>query len=214
MSRTIAPEVPASAPDLCPLDFTQSMARLCHDITERHEAFAHIDISRVAICFTQTRSRTLHGLQAKLTPMRFEDGSLTTTRRGKQYTIQRLMLGKREMSYILTFYLPRFFDQSFSEKFITILHELYHISPLFNGDIRRFSGRCHVHTESQHEYDEKMAEFAREYLKMNPPAHLYDFLKMDYDEIVEQYGGVMGLQVPIPKLIPLEVRPAMPAKVA
>jgi predicted metallopeptidase len=187
-----------------PFDFTQAMARLCHDISDRHEAFAHIDVSRIAICFSQARSRALHGLQAKLTPMRFEGGELTCRKRGRTWTVQRLFVGKREMSYILTFYLPRFLDQSFQEKFVTILHELYHVSPLFDGDIRRFGGRYHVHSASQRDYDGQMEVYAREYLSMNPPAELYRFLKLDFRGILERHGGVIGLQVPIPKLIPLE----------
>jgi hypothetical protein len=118
--------------------------------------------------------------------------------------VQRLFVGRQEMLYILTFYLPRFLDQSFSEKFVTILHELYHISPLFDGDIRRFHGRYHVHSASQQEYDGQMDVFAREYLSSRPPVELYDFLKSDFRQILKQHGSVIGLQVPIPKLIPLE----------
>ncbi|WP_437194175.1 putative metallopeptidase [Planctomicrobium sp. SH527] len=187
-----------------PFDFTQAISNLCHDITERHEAFAHIDMSRVAVCFSQTRSRVLHGLQAKLTPMRFEGGSLECRRRGRKWTVQRLYMGKREMYYILTFYLPRFLDQSFTEKFITILHELYHISPNFDGDIRRFGGRYHVHSASQQDYDGQMEVFAREYLSSRPSEYLYDFLHQDFKSLFKQHGGVIGLQVPIPKLIPLD----------
>lgn len=186
-----------------PFDFTNAMYHLCEDITNRHEAFLHIDMSRVAVCFAQARSKVLHGLQAKLTPMRFENGSLTSMRNGQEWTVQRLHLNKREMFYILTFYLPRFLEQSFQEKFVTILHELYHISPEFNGDIRRFGGRCHVHTGSQREYDAQMDVFAREYLAMNPPGELHHFLKYDFRALHQHHGGVVGLQVPIPKLIPL-----------
>lgn len=192
-----------SAP-LGPFDFTRAMQLLCDDITNRHEAFLHIDMSEVAVCFAQTRSRVLHGLQAKLTPLRFEGGTLTTRRQGKSWTVQRLYLGKREMRYILTFYLPRFLDQTFTEKLVTILHELYHVSPRFDGDIRRFGGRCHVHTQSQREYDALMEQFAREYLQMRPPTELYEFLKSDFRTLQQRYGGVIGLQVPIPKLIPVD----------
>lgn len=187
-----------------PFDFTQAMTRLCLDLTDRHPDFLHIDMSRVAVCFSQTRSRVRHGLQAKLTPMRFAGGSLTCVRRDRSWTVQRLFIGRREMLYILTFYLPRFLDQSFSEKLITILHELYHISPEFNGDIRRFAGRCHVHTGSQQDYDRRMEILAREYLSMRPPEELYDFLRRDFRTISERHGSVIGLQIPIPKLIPLE----------
>lgn len=187
-----------------PFDFTQAISALCHDVTDRHEAFAHIDMSRVAVCFSQTRSKVLHGLQAKLTPMRFENGALRTRKRGREWTVQRLFLGTREMYYILTFYLPRFLDQSFSEKFVTILHELYHISPKFDGDIRRFDGRYHVHSASQKEYDGQMDVFAREYLSSNPPEHLYEFLRYDFKGLFQKHGGVIGLRVPIPKLIPVD----------
>lgn len=186
-----------------PFDFTRAMGELCDDITNRHEAFMHIDMSRVAVCFAQARSSVLHGMQAKLTPMRFENGALRERRENQTWTVQRLYLGKREMLYILTFYLPRFQEQSLKEKFVTILHELYHISVKFDGDLRRFSGRCHVHTNSQQEYDEQMEVFAREYLAMRPPEHLYDFLRFDFKELKKRHGGVVGLQVPIPKLIPI-----------
>jgi len=187
-----------------PFDFTRCMSELCEDITNRHEAFMHIDMSRIAVTFAQTRSSVLHGMQAKLTPMRFENGSLTERRQNQTWGVQRLYLGKREMLYILTFYLPRFLEQSFQEKFVTILHELYHISAKFDGDIRRFSGRCHVHTHSQDEYDGQMEVYAREYLSMRPPEHLYRFLRSDFSELKKLHGGVVGLQVPIPKLIPIQ----------
>ena len=187
-----------------PFDFTQAMAELCEDITSRHEAFLHIDMSEVAVSFAQARSRVRHGLQAKLTPMRFEDGNLTSRIKGRTWTVQRLYVGKREMKYILTFYLPRFLDNSFQEKFVTILHELFHISPNFNGDIRRFAGRCHVHTHSQNEYDGQMEVFAREYLSMNPPESLYSFLYCDFHELQKRFDGVVGMRIPIPKLIPAD----------
>ena len=194
---------PGKRTDVASFDFTGHMARLCDDVTMRHEAFQHIDMSRVAVCFAQARSRALHGLQAKLTPMRFEKGALYTVRNGQRYTVQRVHLSGREMLYLLTFYLPRFLQQSFKEKFVTVLHELYHISAEFDGDIRRFGGRCHVHTHSQKEYDLQMELYAREYMGMNPPRELYEFLTFDYSGLQNRYGSIMGLQVPIPKLIPV-----------
>lgn len=205
MPRPVSLRVPASvAAPVLPFDFTAAMTRLCEDISQRHETFAHLDLSRIAVCFSQARTRVLHGLQAKLTPMRFEGGALTSRRRGRQWTVQRLYVGQREMLYILTFYLPRFLDQTFEEKFITILHELYHVSPLFDGDIRRFHGRCHVHTGSQRQYDARMGEMAREYLASGPPEELYTFLRLNFRQLHERHNGMVGLQVPIPKLIPLD----------
>jgi len=186
-----------------PFDFTSAMLRLCEDVTCRLDEFLHIDMSLVAVTFAQARRRALHGLQAKLTPMRFEGGSLTTRRHGRLWTVQRLYQEEREMLYILTFYLPRFLDQSFQEKMITVLHELYHISPRFDGDIRRMDGRYHVHSHSQREYDLHMEELVRKYLDLQPPEELYGFLRSKFRSLHRHHSGVVGLQVPIPKLIPV-----------
>ncbi len=186
-----------------PFDFSAAMARLCDDITNRIDDLVHIDMSRVAVSFAQARRRVLHGLQAKLTPMRFEGGSLTTQRRGRTWTCQRLYHGQREMLYILTFYLPRFLNQPLHEKMTTITHELYHIGPRFDGDLRRFGGRCYIHSTSHDEFDRHAAQLARLYLAQNPPAELYQFLQSDFRTLTKRHGGVVGLQVPIPKLIPV-----------
>jgi len=145
-----------------------------------------------------------HGMQAKLTPLRFENGELVTRRRGRSWTVQRLFCGEQEMLYILTFYLPRFLQHNFKEKMITVLHELYHISPDFNGDIRRLSGRYHVHSHSQKEYDRQMGTLVEEYLSTGPDRETYEFLRHDYRTLTQRYGGVIGMKVPIPKLIPMQ----------
>lgn len=183
-------------------DFSGAMARLCDDMTARVDELLHVDMSRVAVSFAQTRRRVLHGLQAKLTPMRFEGGSHTTQRQGRLWTCQRLYRDGREMLYILTFYLPRFLDQPFREKMTTITHELYHVGPHFDGDLRRFGGRCYLHSRSHREFDRQSERLAQHYLAHRPPLELYEFLRYDFRGLVRRYGGVCGLQVPIPKLIP------------
>ena len=188
-----------------PFDFTGAMRLLCNDICTRLEEFRHIDMTRVAVTFAQARRRVNYGLQAKLTPMRFEEGRLYDRREdGRQWTVQRLYdANDREMLYILTFYLPRFLDQSFSEKMTTVFHELYHISPHFNGDIRRHEGRYHVHSHSQKAYDEQMALLAKCYLAQKPPVELFGFLRKTFRGLKRSHGEVVGLQIPIPKLLPV-----------
>jgi len=185
-------------------DFSHAMSRLCGDIAGRMMEFSHIRMDEVAVSFAQARSRAPHGLQAKLTPMRFDEGSLVTRRRGRAWTVQRLFLDEREMLYILTFYLPRFLNHDLREKLITVFHELYHISPEFDGDIRRFDGHCHVHTSSQKEYDRQMEAFVDRYLAKSPPSSIYDFLGLKFADLQRRFGRVIGLQVRIPKLIPLD----------
>jgi hypothetical protein len=128
--------------------------------------------------------------------------SLTCKRNGLHYTVQRLYAPDgREMLYILSFYLPRFLDETFREKMITVFHELWHISPMFDGDIRRHPGRCHVHTHSQKEYDEQMSELADRWLAKKPPEPVYDFLNETFDALHRRHGGICGVKVPHPKLI-------------
>jgi hypothetical protein len=186
-----------------PFDFTLAMRRLCEDITRRVGDFQHIRMDQVAVTFAQARRRVSYGLQAKLTPLRFEGGGLVTRRRGKMWTIQRWYSGEVEMLYILTFYLPRFLEQSFREKLITVMHELYHISPGFEGDIRRLPGHYHVHSHSQKEYDRHMDDLVDGYLATSPPEALYRFLRISFRELTAHHGSVVGIRVPIPKLLPL-----------
>jgi hypothetical protein len=184
-------------------DFTRAMRLLCQDVAARLPEFAHLRIDQVAVTFAQTRRRVPHGLQAKLTPLRFENGALVMRRAGRTWTLERLYEGDREMLYILTFYLPRFLDHTFREKLITVFHELYHISRGFDGDIRRMEGRYHVHTHSQQEYDREMDSLVEEYLHRSPPAELIEFLKSDFRGLCARHGAVLGKRLPTPKLIEL-----------
>jgi len=195
-----------TAPASGPFDFCAAMRGLCEDVTARLDEFRHIRMEQVAVTFAQTRRSVSYGLQAKLTPMRFEGGGLVTERYGRHWTVQRLFEGEREMLYILTFYLPRFLNHSFREKMITVLHELFHISPAFDGDIRRMEGRYHVHSHSQSDYDREMELLAEKYLAMRPPTELHEFLKNRFSTLHRRHGGVVGIQVPIPKLLPLPER--------
>jgi hypothetical protein len=186
-----------------PLDFCAAMRRLCHDICARSPELGHIRMDEVAVSFSQARRRVLHGLQARLTPLRFEQGRLVERRGSHDWAIRRMFVDGQEVLYILTFMLPRFLDQPVREKWITIFHELYHISPTFNGDIRRMEGRYHVHSHSQCDYDRRMGELVDEYLADGPPDELAEFLQFNYSDLARRHGGVVGLKLPIPKLVRL-----------
>jgi hypothetical protein len=138
-----------------------------------------------------------------VTPLRLREGRLTRRRRGITFQIQRYFIDGREVLYLVTFCLPRFLDLTFDEKFVTLFHELFHISPSFDGDLRRHDGRYSIHSHSQKQYDQQMSALAREYLAGNPNPHLHDFLRLDFSQLVQRHGSVMGVRVPRPKLIPL-----------
>src|SRR5690606_36014227 len=122
-----------------------------------------------------------------------------------RYRVQRVVDDQgREMLYILTLYLPRFMDLVFREKLITILHELWHISPAFDGDIRRHAGRCYAHSHSREAYDAEMGRLADRWLALKPALSLYGFLHQSFDALSAQHGSLYGLRVARPKLIPVE----------
>lgn len=142
-------------------------------------------------------------MQARVTPLRFKNGALIRKRRGVPFHIQRFFLGEHEYLYLMTFCLPRFLDQDFDQKFITIFHELYHISPAFDGDLRRHEGRYAFHSHSKRAYDERMVEYAREYLAGKPDPSVHAFLRLDFAQLQERHGAVTGIVVPRPKMIPI-----------
>lgn len=185
-------------------DFCEAMTRLCEDICARHQEFQHVQMPRVAVTFAQTRSPVEWGVQARLTPLRFQGGATVERRKGRLWTVQKVVHRGQEALYILTFLLPRFLNLPFDEKLVTVFHELYHISPEFNGDIRRFGGACYVHTGSQKNYDRQMAVFAKEYLSAKPPESLYSFLKLDFAQLRQHAGDVVGLRIALPRLIPID----------
>jgi predicted metallopeptidase len=181
------------------------MRRLCDDMVGRLSELRHIDLTRVAISFCQTRKAAGHGLYASLTPMRFAGGSRHVVRRGRKWTVQRLVdESGREMLYVLSFYLPRFLDQSFRHKVTTVVHELWHIGPRFDGDLRRFGGRCYAHSSSQKQYDAHVEQLVDRWLSLDPPASVYEFLRHDFRELVGRHGKIYGVKIPTPKLIAAE----------
>ena len=190
-------------------DFTSHIRIVCAEMVTRLPELSHVDLSRVAISFAQARKGSAHGLYASLTPMRFAGGSCVEKRRGRYYRSQTLRGDDgREMLYILSFCLPRFMDVDFREKLATILHEMWHIGPQFDGDLRRHAGRCYVHSPSQQHYDAVMLRLADRWLSLNPPPVTYAFLQYRFQDLQRLYGRVYGLRVSRPKLLPITAEEA------
>lgn len=186
-----------------PLDFCGRVRRLCEDVTAKCPALGHVRMPHVLLSFTPCRNRSPYGLQARVTPLRFRDGALTRRHGTVEYQVQRYFVDGREMLYVLTFCLPRFLDQPFEEKLVTVFHELYHIGPEFDGDLRRHPGRYAVHSHSKDRYDAHMAELVEQYLDDHPEPEVFDFLRHGYQHLWERHGGITGIVVPRPKLLPV-----------
>jgi hypothetical protein len=186
-------------------DFTLHMHKLADDMVRRLPQLRHIDLNRVAFGFSQTRKAVDHGLYASLTPLRFASGSVDTVRGGRRWTVQRVVdESGREMLYLLNFYLPRFLNQDFRHKLTTVMHELWHVSPHFDGDLRRFGGRCYAHGASQKQYDAHVDGLVDRWLSLDPPSSVHHFLRYDFRQLAHRHGKVCGTRIRTPKLIPAE----------
>jgi len=182
------------------------MHRLIRVIVERSSEFAHIDVDRILVSLTSARNNSSYGLYAKLAPLRFEGGMRDKRVRGVTYRMPRIEMNGHDILYIVYFCMPRFQDQSLRNKFATIFHELYHISPEFNGDLRRFDGRNAIHGSSSKRYDEKMALFADDYMDRYPDCPIHAFLDLDFDELGRRYGDVVGLKIKEPRPVAIRHR--------
>jgi hypothetical protein len=207
-SRRVAPlQGPApwlaTGPAQAPFDFCGHICRLLADMVRRCPTLAHVAVPRLLVNVTRARNGHAHGLQARVTPLRFPGGRLTRVRRGTTYQVQRYFMGNHEFLYLMTFCLPRFLDQDFSDKFITLFHELYHIGPACDGDLRRHSGRYAIHTHSRKDFDRHMAGLARAYLAGKPDPDLHAFLRLDFAQLQHRHGSIVGVVVPRPKVFPV-----------
>lgn len=186
------------------LNLTTELERLIADITERVDEFRHVDSRRVLVCVATTRGGGVHGTYAKIHPLRFENGARTrTVRRGlRKFTCEMPTITHLgvEMSYVIYFLIPRFINLPFREKLITVFHELFHISPEFNGDIRRFPGRNYAHGGSTRRYNAYMAKLVDAYLAGLEELTPLAFLEGDMEALRERYRAIVGRKMAVPRI--------------
>ncbi len=179
-------------------EFTDRMTALIQHIADTVPELAHVDTRRLLVSITRQRSRYRDGLFAHVTPMRFENGAHTTVWRSKTYQASRLVRNGKEILYVISFCLPRFLKRTFDEKIHTTIHELYHISPLCDGDVRRYgSGR--IHTKQFHTTVDRLTD---RFLALHDREHSA-FLAPCWRTIQRRYGNIVGetLRIPQPRLI-------------
>jgi predicted metallopeptidase len=184
-------------------DFTNAMESLVRHVTANCPELAHVQTDRILISYFQTRSPGAHGVYASVQPLRFEEGSRTKKRRGRTYAMPEIKHEGKEIMYIVYFALPRFANLSFEEKLTTVFHELYHIGPEFNGDIRRFTGKYYAHGKSRKRFNELVRKLADAYMTAPGAEEHIDFLRKSFDELRSEHGTVIGNRVrpPRPKLV-------------
>ena len=93
-----------------------------------------------------------------------------------------------------------FFNLNFKQKLLTVFHEMYHINPKFDGNLRFFKGKGYKHGSSLEKYDKYMEYLVDKYLKMDPSA--CNFLNKGHEELCElcDKGTLPKLPKPEPEL--------------
>jgi hypothetical protein len=185
------------------LNITGELERLIADITCRVDEFRHVDPSRVMVCVATTRGGGVHGTYAKIHPLRFENGARTTLvkrRRGSvRCEVTPVVRQEVEMLYVIYVLVPRFLNLPLREKLITLFHELYHVSPAFDGDIRRFPGKNYAHGSSRKKYNALMALMVDRYLEDPETGSGVNFLEGDMAVMRARYGSLVGRRMAAPK---------------
>ena len=167
------------------------MIRICPQLS-------HIKVERIAIGFTKARSLKSSGLLASLTPLRFESGTTITSRKGRLYEMPLMLIDGISILYILHFLYPRFIDLPMTSKVHTIIHELWHISPDFDGDIRRFNGRTYAHSGRKSRFEDQVSSIVDTWFQST----LFDtsILALDSVGLKRRFGKVIGKRVARPRL--------------
>lgn len=186
------------------LDVTGTIETIMGDVVARLDEFSHIDPSRIIVSISFTRSGGVGGTCARIHPLRFQGGDVTTvvTRGRHRYrlTMPTLTHRGREALYLITFLVPRFLNLPPREKLATIVHELYHVSPAFDGDIRRFPGRNFAHGPSRKRYNRLIETFVDHYLALDGSAEILAPLAPPLIQLKALHRAVVGRRFPAPRV--------------
>lgn len=180
------------------LDITEVLLRLIEQISANIKSFSHIDTGRILVCLASNKSNSRGGIYGKLVPMKFKNGSDILSFRGKYYTMPAVINNGIQLLYIVYFYIPKFFDLDPFEKLKVVFHELYHISPEFNGDIRRMGAVKKAHGSSRKKFDLNFEKDVRAFYESIADTEYMDFLKMNTAFLKKNYR-VFARRMKIPK---------------
>ena len=201
------------------INYTDRLSRLMRDIVSRVPALSYIDMDAVLVfarfgrLHTSGAIATCHCLTLPPSDPGYyfwrdrDTGEITRRSEWFRMRSPSVTLEGRAMTYLISFALPRFCDQSLDgsrkERFYrperdawiakldTVVHELYHIAPDGQG-IRRIdradgsaSANCHSAT-----FFSDVAEMVTTYLDSQPDPAVYDFLQHDFEALEARHDGV------------------------
>lgn len=185
------------------VDYSARLSALCRDICTSLPQLAHIDPDRLLFTLVRSRAQGLHGTYARIVPLRFAGGAKEVTRRHgrhqETYRMPDLFHGGQEILYVISLLMPRFLRLSLEQKLTTVLHELYHISPACDGDIRRFAGRNYAHGHSRACYNRHIEQLRNAYLSTDPDPAPLTGIDLSEEDWRKQSFRLTGLTLPLPR---------------
>lgn len=185
------------------LNLTGELELLIRDIAARTPELEHVLPAKLLVCVSTGRSGA-GGTLAKIHPLRFAGGEKSMKRRrGRRNllcTMPTITHQGEEILYIIYFMIPRFLELPIRDKLITVFHELYHISPSCDGDIRRFPGRNYAHGSSTKNYNEQMEKLVDVYLERFAERSPLDFLDGDLASLRSRHGAIVARRLRAPRV--------------
>jgi hypothetical protein len=179
-------------------NYTHALECLIAEIVERVPEFGHVEAERLLVACARSKDNGPIGSYAKIVPMRFEKGARERRIGRLVYEMRPLSHGGRDILYLIYFFLPRFGDLPYRQGLETVVHELYHISTDFDGDIRRFPGRNYAHGSSQKRFNAAVAAVTERYLAAGEPTAAA-FLQHTTTELRRAHGSLVGRRVTLPR---------------
>lgn len=144
-------------------NFNQTARLLIRDVSRALPEFAHLRASRILVVAGEARRAS----RGTVKPLCFTGGRAIDSR-GRRKPIVRVR-GKR-MLYLVTLR-PLFFRDSTPEQRVaTLLHELFHISPRFDGTLA--DSRRHAHLGK--EFERLLRPLIKRYLEVCAPEVLHE----------------------------------------
>jgi hypothetical protein len=141
------------------LNVTLAVKRLVRDVAVRVPELSHVRASRVLIVAGEARRAS----RATIRPAHFRE---TGARAGAGMRERPLIRVKgRKVLYVITLRPLWFLSSSPRERIATILHELYHASPRFDGTLHR--GRRHSRLPRA-QYNRRVRRLLDRYLEVAP----------------------------------------------
>ncbi|MFH1224014.1 MAG: hypothetical protein V1647_06710, partial [Pseudomonadota bacterium] len=117
----------------------------------------------------------------------------------KHFASKSMLLNGNPVKYIIDFYVPSFLKLDLREKLTTVFHELYHIAPKFDGNLRLFKGKSYKHGPSMERYDKYMEYLVDKYLSRIENSEVLDFLKNTAEELFSRTKETIMPKLPKPE---------------